>query len=540
MVKVHRPRSVVRAAKALRELNPGIRTSQNRFISRAEQEQDGSGAGRRSPGEVAGKSKEPKPSSAEESPWWADRRVAVKDNIATAELPTTCASGILKNHQSPFEASVVEQLRSIGASIMGKTNMDEFGMGSHSTNSFFGTVTNRPPYNRFSVGGSSGGSAVAVADKLVDIAIGTDTGGSVRLPAAYSGVVGFKPSYGVISRWGVVPYANSLDTVGILARSCMKVFKAFVSMREHDPKDPTSLSEMSRTRAYTNGRNRWRDLRNQHDKDFHKLRIGVPEQYNIFELDGRTRRAWQRTLMLFQDQGCTIVPISLPSTEQALPAYYVLAMAEAASNLSKYDGVRYGTRSTSSDGAGDVLYSESRGQGFGDEVKRRILLGSYALSSDAIDNYFIKAQKVRRLVQQDFDRVFSMPNPLRDLEQFDLSKMDESIPLNNKLGPSQVDLIVCPTSPTPAPNLDDIANQRPVDAYINDVFTVPASMAGLPAISVPLKTRDADGPRFDGMQIIGQYSDDDRVISVAHELEKLLRIDDASGLWRKGYRSLMK
>lgn len=473
---------------------------------------------------VADVSSEPKPKS---PLWLADRPVAVKDNIATADLPTTCASGILKNHQSPFEASVVEQLRSIGASIMGKTNMDEFGMGSHSTNSFFGTVTNPPPFDRLSVGGSSGGSAVAVAENLVDLAIGTDTGGSVRLPAAYSGVVGFKPSYGIISRWGVVPYANSLDTVGILARSSEKVFKAFISMREHDPRDPTSLSEKSRMRAFTNSRNRWRKVRQQNHKDFQKLRIGVPEQYNIFELDDRTRWAWQLILMLFQDQGCTIVPISLPNTEKALPAYYVLAMAEAASNLSKYDGVRYGTRSKSRDGAGDVLYSESRGEGFGDEVKRRILLGSYALSSDAIDNYFIKAQKVRRLVQQDFDRVFSMPNPLRDPEQFDLSEMDESILLNNKLGPSQVDLIVCPTSPAPAPNLDDIANQRPVDAYINDVFTVPASMAGLPAISVPLKRRQEDGRRFDGMQIIGQYSDDNRVIAVAHELEKLLKNNDA-------------
>ncbi|TVY31661.1 Glutamyl-tRNA(Gln) amidotransferase subunit A, mitochondrial [Lachnellula subtilissima] len=483
---------------------------------------------------------EPNPYSAQKPPWFPVRPVAIKDNIATADLPTTCASGILKNHQSPFEASVVEQLRSTGAPIMGKTNMDEFGMGSHSTNSFFGTVTNPPPFDRLSVGGSSGGSAVAVAQKLVNIAIGTDTGGSVRLPAAYSGVVGFKPSYGVISRWGVVPYANSLDTVGILARSCKQVFKTFVSMQEHDPKDPTSLSEKSRTRAFTNGRNRWRELSDQNSEDIHKLRIGVPEQYNIFELDERTRQSWQRTLMLFQGLGCTIVPISLPNTQQALPAYYILAMAEAASNLSKYDGVRYGTRSKSSDGAGDVLYSESRGEGFGDEVKRRILLGSYALSSDAIDNYFIKAQKVRRLVQQDFDRVFSMPNPLRDPEQFDLSEMDESILLNNKLGPSQVDLIVCPTSPAPAPNLDDIANQRPVDAYVNDVFTVPASMAGLPAISVPLKRRPTDIPRFDGMQIIGQYSDDYRVIFVAHELEKLLKIDDASGQWRKEKRESLK
>jgi len=249
-------------------------------------------------------------------------------------------------------------------------------------------------------------------------------------------------------------------------------------------------------------------------------------------LEPGVRKAWENLLTFFQDQGCTVVPVSLPNTKHALSAYYVLAAAEAASNLSKYDGVRYGSRGESSDGAGDVLYSETRGTGFGDEVKRRILLGSYTLSSEAVDNYFIQAQKVRRLVQHDFDRVFSMPNLLRPGEQFDLSDMEESIQLDNKLGPSQVDFIVCPTAPTLPPTLDKLSKQTPVDSYINDVFTVPASLAGLPAISIPWAVpkkyrnrwgaiRGAHSPKHAGMQIIGQYSDDFRTIALAEKLQSL-------------------
>jgi len=258
---------------------------------------------------------------------------------------------------------------------------------------------------------------------------------------------------------------------------------------------------------------------------FRKFTIGVPVEYNIEELEPAIRQAWTSALTLLQEQGCTVVPVSLPNTKHALSAYYILAPAEAASNLSKYDGVRYGSRNNSSDGAGGVLYSETRGEGFGDEVKRRIVLGSYTLSSKAIDNYFIKAQKIRRLVQQDFDRVFSLPNFLRSPEQFDLSDMDESIPLDNKLGPTQVDLIICPTAPTRPPTLDDVSTQSPVDSYMNDVFTVPASLAGLPAISIPYpiskEYERPDTPSFAGLQIIGQYADDFRVLLVADKLQQL-------------------
>ncbi|KAH9213838.1 amidase signature domain-containing protein [Leptodontidium sp. 2 PMI_412] len=469
---------------------------------------------------------------------------AVKDNIATDGSPTTCASAILQTHQSPFPAEVVTRLENGNppVTVIGKTNMDEFGMGSHSMNSFFGPVRNSSPFPLHSVGGSSGGSAVAVAANSSVVGLGTDTGGSIRLPAAYTGVVGFKPSYGRISRWGVIPYANSLDTVGILAPTVDLLRPAFEQVNRFDPKDPTSLTEASRARMKVHREKElikeWhRKLRSgEAKKDKAKLafknkKIGVPLEYNISELDPSIREAWQQALQLFQDNGATIVPISLPNTKHALSAYYVLAPAEAASNLSKYDGVRYGTRSGDGDGAGDVLYSNTRGSGFGDEVKRRILLGSYTLSSEAIDNYFIKAQKVRRLVQRDFDRVFVISNPLRPTEQFDLSSMDESIKLDDKLGPPQVDFIVCPTAPTLPPTQQMVLEQSPVDNYMNDVFTVPASLAGLPAISIPFPVpeqyRVKGQPDFAGIQIIGQYSDDDQVLWLANDLEKLTEVTAA-------------
>ncbi|RDL41576.1 Glutamyl-tRNA(Gln) amidotransferase subunit A, mitochondrial [Venustampulla echinocandica] len=457
--------------------------------------------------------------------------IAVKDNIATADLPTTCGSGILRGYQSPFQAFVIEQARAYGGEVTGKTNLDEFGMGSHSTHSFFGPVRNKPPFEDFSAGGSSGGSAVAVAQGLCEVALGTDTGGSIRLPAAYTKTIGFKPSYGLLSRRGVVPYANSLDTVGILSQSTKIILKTFLQLGQHDIADPSTLPPKSRKRIAKWHAKMTMERRAKADiskPGFANLKIGVPIEYNIAELDPAIRRAWQNALTLFQEQGCTVVPVSLPNTKHALSAYYVLAPAEAASNLSKYDGIRYGTRSQLSDGAGDVLYSYSRGEGFGDEVKRRILLGSYTLSSEAIDNYFIKAQKIRRLVQRDFDRVFSISNPLRPPQQFDLSDMDDSVLLPDKLGPCDVDFIVCPTAPTTPPTLDDISKQTSVDAYMNDVFTVPASLAGLPAISVPYKGyfpsgafRNPDAPNSIGIQIIGQYSDDVRVIATAHKFLQL-------------------
>ncbi|KAH6674912.1 amidase signature domain-containing protein [Halenospora varia] len=483
-----------------------------------------------------------------------EMRLAVKDNIATATSPTTCASGILSGYKSPFEAWVVRlakeaipiSSKTISSktkaryAVSGKTNMDEFGMGSHSTNSYHGAVSyeydegqavNRPLSNthqggRRSVGGSSGGSALAVATGECAVALGTDTGGSVRLPAAYTGTVGFKPSYGLLSRRGVIPYANSLDTVGMIGSEVVDVLEMFDRLKEVDNRDPTNLNFKSRERAAK----RIKAQLGQRPRKLSHLRIGVPVEYNIAELHPAIRKAWQGALELLQEMGCTIVPISLPNTKHALSAYYILAPAEAASNLAKYDGVRYGNRSMSNDGAGGSLYSQTRGEGFGDEVKRRILLGTYTLCSEAIDNYFIKAQKIRRLVQHDFDRCFVLQNPLQPENQFDLSDMDESVQLQDKLGPPQVDFIVCPTAPTPPPLLQGVLeNQNPNHAYMNDVFTVPASLAGLPAITVPFQGRTPEqeesgqSPYLAGIQIIGQYYDDAGVLYIAKALQKVQR-----------------
>ncbi|KAF5024098.1 hypothetical protein F66182_3842 [Fusarium sp. NRRL 66182] len=440
--------------------------------------------------------------------------LAVKDNIATADFPTQCASNILSSHPSPFEATVVRQLRKRGASIVGKTNMDEFGMGSHSMNSAHGAVRN--PLARddeVSAGGSSGGSAVAVQLGDADIALGTDTGGSIRLPAAYTGTVGYKPSYGMISRFGVVPYANSLDTVGFMAEEVGPihdlVFKTGLH-QEHDSEDPTSLPDASRKRCAETIPSTLPDLS--------KLNIGIPLEYNIDELDPSIRAAWVTAASALEAHGATLVPISLPSTKEALCAYYVLAPAEASSNLAKYDGVRYGRRGEGSDAVGETLYSTTRGEGLGAEVKRRILLGTYSLSSEAIDNYFIQAQKVRRMVQRDFDRVFRLGNPLYEPAQFDLSDMAEATGMEDKTGPLQVDFILCPTAPTFPPQLEDIKGQSSVDVYMNDVFTVPASLAGLPAVSVPAKVEGNQFPA--GLQVVGQYWDDQRVLQLAQKLKQ--------------------
>ncbi|KAL7934219.1 amidase signature enzyme [Trichoderma chlorosporum] len=445
-------------------------------------------------------------------------RLAVKDNIATEEFPTQCASGVLGQHASPFEATIVRQLRARGASVVGKTNMDEFGMGSNSVHSIHGPVRNplSPPGEDVSAGGSSGGSAVAVAVGDADIALGTDTGGSVRLPAAYTGIVGFKPSYGMLSRFGVVPYANSLDTVGLLARDVESIRQLIFDTglyEEHDPSDPTSLTVETRQRCSKAAPATLPNLS--------QLTIGVPIEYNIDELDPAIREAWAATASALESQGARIVPVSLPSTKEALCAYYILAPAEASSNLAKYDGVRYGIRGSEGDAAGETLYSEARGSGFGAEVKRRILLGTYSLSSEAMDNYFIQAQKIRRLIQQDFDRVFRLDNPLYEPRQFDLSEMSADTALEDKQGPVQVDFLLSPTAPTYPPKLSDVLKRSSVDAYMNDVLTVPASLAGLPAVSVPVKV-DQNHQFPAGLQLIAQYWDDRRLLGLADKVTKLM------------------
>ncbi|KAI9845031.1 MAG: Trimeric GatFAB AmidoTransferase(AdT) complex subunit [Thelocarpon superellum] len=434
--------------------------------------------------------------------------VAIKDNICTKDYPTTCASNILQNYTSPYDATVIQRLAAAGAVVPGKTNLDEFGMGSHSVHSAFGPVKHRS--GGLAAGGSSGGSAVAVATSQCHAALGTDTGGSVRLPAAYTGVVGFKPSYGLVSRWGVVAYANSLDTVGILARTVQSTREVFDIINAPDNRDPTNLSTASRLRINTLTSQRGRPT---------KVRIGVPTDYNIAELHPEVQQRWVQALQRFQQRGHTLHAVSLPSTRHALSAYYVLAPAEASSNLAKYDGVRYGSRDDNHDDtAAGVLYAGTRGQGFGAEVKRRILLGAYSLSADAMDNYFMQAQRVRRIVREEYDAVFALPNPLQAHPQPQTrARAQEQDEHEHKGG---VDVLVCPTAATPPPTLSSVATLSPLDAYTTDVLTVPASLAGLPAISVPVYEQGlSQGESTIGMQIIGQHGDDALVLDVAEMLE---------------------
>ncbi|KAI4712080.1 hypothetical protein J4E89_003526 [Alternaria sp. Ai002NY15] len=435
----------------------------------------------------------------------ADKPIAIKDNICTKNLKTTASSGILKDFSSPYDATVVRLLQDGGAVVVGKTNMDEFGMGSHSTHSHFGPVKmQRYKGEEASAGGSSGGSALAVASSQCWAALGTDTGGSVRLPAAYTGVIGFKPSYGLLSRWGVIAYANSLDTVGIFGKNVASVKSIFSKVNVHDAQDPTSVPNTTRAKFRTGKRPT-------------SLKIGIPLDYNIDTLQPAVRKAWVDQLRHLWNAGHTLHPIRLPTTQQALSAYYVLAPAEASSNLAKYDGVRFGSRAEGIDGKPDsVLFAKTRGQGFGPEVQRRILLGAFSLSAQAIDNYFIQAQKIRRLVQQDFNRVFASPNPLLDAEE-------------TAVETEGVDVIICPTAPSTAPSLAEVENQDPVHSYMNDVFTVPASLAGLPAITLPTftpykeKSQSSTVPdslfNSVGLQIIGQYGDDELVLYTAEQME---------------------
>lgn len=437
--------------------------------------------------------------------------IAIKDNIVTKDIPTTAASKVLSDYSSPFDATVVKLLRQHGATVSSKTNLDEFGMGSHSQNSHCGRV-----YSQFtrdgvalSPGGSSGGSAVVVAREDCWAALGTDTGGSVRLPAAYTGVVGFKPSYGLLSRWGVIQYANSLDTVGILTHQVDDARSIFNALNKYDARDPTSLPVTLRERMVSTTSRR-----------SSALRIGIPHEYNIVELSPAIRQTWTQALQRLQTQGHTLVDVHLPRTKQALSAYYVLAPAEASSNLAKYDGIRYGWRPESGPDSSPAenlpLYSRTRGEAFGEEVKRRILLGAYTLSSEAIDNYFIQAQKIRRLVQRDFDLVFAQPNPLVDGDWISGEQH------------GQIDVLITPTAPTLPPTIAEVKRQSPVEGYMNDVFTVPASLAGLPAASVPVRLpetvrecmEDSD-VCFAGVQVVGQFGDDELVLRAAKLIEEL-------------------
>ena len=404
--------------------------------------------------------------------------LAIKDLFCTEGVLTTAGSHILDGFHPAYESTVTANLWQAGAVLLGKTNLDEFAMGSSNMTSFYGPVENpwrRQGDNRPLVpGGSSGGSAAAVAAHAALGATGTDTGGSIRQPAAFSGLVGFKPTYGRCSRWGVVAFASSLDQPGPLTRSVRDAALMLGGMAGYDPKDSTSVERpVPDYEAALTG-------------DVRGLKVGIPKEYVLDGMPGEIETLWQRGADWLREAGAEIVEVGLPHTKYALPAYYIIAPAEASSNLARYDGVRYGLRVE-----GDSLiesYEATRGQGFGAEVKRRVLIGTYVLSAGYYDAYYNKARRVRSVIARDFDQAFE-----------------------------SVDVLLTPTAPSAAFAQGDKMDD-PIAMYLNDVFTVPASLAGLPAISIPAGL-DTDGLPL-GLHLIGRAFDEETVLKVAGVLEE--------------------
>ena len=407
--------------------------------------------------------------------------IGMKDLFCTAGVQTTAASHILEGFVPQYESTVSSKLWAAGAGMLGKLNMDQFAMGSSNETSFFGNVIS--PWKRndggnaaLAPGGSSGGSSSAIAARLCPAATGTDTGGSIRQPAAFTGISGIKPTYGRCSRWGVIAFASSLDQPGPMARDVRDCAIMLENMSGFDPKDSTSLEiPVPDWEAALSG-----DLRGK--------RIGIPREYRVDNMPPEIDALWEQGIAWMKDAGAEIVEVSLPHTKYALPAYYIIAPAEASSNLARYDGVRYGLRDLP-DGAGlQDMYAATRAAGFGPEVKRRILIGTYVLSAGFYDAYFTQASKVRSLIAQDFDRAWE-----------------------------HCDLLLTPTAPSAAFGLGE-KNDDPLAMYLNDVFTVPSSLAGLPAMSVPAGL-DAQGLPL-GLQIIGRALDEQGVLNAGMAIEE--------------------
>ena len=395
--------------------------------------------------------------------------VAVKDNISTRGIETTCASKILKGYIPPYDAHVVQLLRESGAAIVGKTNMDEFGMGTTTENSAFGPTLNPCDTGRVP-GGSSGGSAAAIAGGMVRMALGTDTGGSIRCPAAFCGIVGLKPTYGRVSRFGLIAYANSLEQVGPMGKSVSDVATLMGIIAGHDRRDSTSYN---------------RPFTHTPDPAIRGLRIGIPEEYFGTGVDPGVASVVKTAIGRLEELGATTVPCSIPSMAYALAAYYVTCTSEASSNLARFDGVRYGPAADTKKSWHEA-YREVRRDGFGPEVRRRIMLGTFALSSGYYGKYYAKAQVARENVRADFDRIFS-----------------------------DVDVIAGPTMPSIAFRLGE--KSEPLSMYLADILTVPANLAGIPAISVPCGTVQKMPV---GLQIMGKPFGDERIIDVAYAYEQ--------------------
>jgi len=411
--------------------------------------------------------------------------IAIKDLFCTRGVRTTASSHILDGFVPPYESTVTANLWREGAVMLGKTNLDEFAMGSSNETSYFGGVVNpwrRPDDNRNLVpGGSSGGSAAAIAAQIAIAATGTDTGGSIRQPAAFTGTVGLKPTYGRCSRWGIVAFASSLDQAGPMTRTVEDAAVMLRAMAGFDDKDSTSVDLPVP------------DYRAELAKAVKGLRIGIPKEYRVDGMPAEIEALWLQGIAWLKAAGATVKDISLPHTQYALPAYYIVAPAEASSNLARYDGVRFGLR-VQADELADI-YAQTRAAGFGAEVKRRILIGTYVLSAGYYDAYYVKAQKIRTLILADFKAAFE-----------------------------SVDAILTPTTPTAAFGLGDKVDD-PVAMYLNDVLTVPVNMAGLPGLSVPAGL-SADGLPL-GLQVIGKPFDEATVLRVGKAIE------DAAALRRK-------
>lgn len=395
----------------------------------------------------------------------------IKDNISTIGFKTTCASKFLETFEPVFDATVIKKLRAAGATVLGKTNLDEFAMGSSTENSGFFTTRNPQDPERVP-GGSSGGSAAALAANEAIFALGSDTGGSIRQPAALCGVVGLKPTYGRVSRLGLVAFASSLDQIGPLTKDVHDCALVLSLIAGHDARDSTSVNQS--TPDYI------KDL----NLGIKELKLGLPKEY-VKGLQREALRCVETWVKAFKDMGAEVLDISLPHTDYAIPVYYILASSEASANLARFDGVRYSERA--SDESVEAMFSESRDKGFGAEVKRRIMIGTYALSSGYYDAYYTKAQKVRGLIKRDFDLAFR-----------------------------QVDAIIGPTSPTPAFKMGEKSDD-PIAMYLSDVYTVPINLAGIPSISIP--GGSVDGLPF-GLQIIGDQFQESKIFRVAYAYEQ--------------------
>jgi len=410
--------------------------------------------------------------------------IAVKDLFCTKNLRTTAGSKILGNFIPTYESTVTENLWNDGCILLGKLNCDEFAMGSSNETSFFGNVQS-PVGENLVPGGSSGGSASALAAKLTPTTIGTDTGGSIRQPASFTGTVGLKPTYGSCSRYGIVAFASSLDQAGPMTRDVKDCSLLFEVMSSYDQKDSTSVD-------FKRG-NYLKELNNS----IKGKKIGIPKEYRVEGMPKEIEDLWQKGINIIKEAGAEIVNISLPNTKYALPAYYIVAPAEASSNLARYDGVKYGFRSK-----GENLidmYEKTRSEGFGNEVKRRIMIGTYVLSSGYYDAYYLKAQKVRKLIKNDFDEVYK-----------------------------KVDAILTPSTPSSAFKIGEKTND-PVSMYLNDIFTVPINLAGLPAISIPAGFDSKGYPL--GLQIIGKAFEEQNILNIAYSMEKEINFQNKINDW---------